>query len=115
MKKSIILAAVAALVLAGCTKNETYVVNTEKDAVSFGAYSGRAVTKAGPTDDINLKALAEHGFGVFATYSATDDFSEATNDFMYNQQVTSADEGATWTYSPVKYWPNPTNGQAADA
>ena len=25
---------------------------------------------------------------------------------MYNQGVTSADAGANWTYSPVKYWPN---------
>ena len=65
---------------------------------------------------MNLKALAEHGFGVFATYSGTNDFETAgaTNDFMFNQQVTSTDEGATWTYSPLKYWPNPTNGQAAD-
>ena len=115
MKKSIILAAVAALVLAGCAKNETFVKVTDQDAVSFGAYNGRAITKAGPTDDMNLKALAQHGFGVFATYSGTNDFSEATNDFMFNQQVTSADEGSTWTYSPIKYWPNPTNGQAADA
>lgn len=115
MKKSIILAAVAALVLAGCSKNETFVKVTDQDAVLFGAYSGRAITKAGPTDDMNLKALAQHGFGVFATYSGTNDFSEATNDFMYNQQVTSADEGTTWTYSPIKYWPNPTNGQVADA
>lgn len=116
MKKSIIFAAVAAIVLAGCSKNETYVVNTEKDAVSLGAYTGRTLTKGGITDDMNLKALAEHGFGVFATYSGTNDFETAgaTNDFMFNQQVTSADEGSTWTYSPIKYWPNPTNGQAAD-
>lgn len=116
MKKSIIFAAVAAIVLAGCSKNETYVVNTEKDAVSLGAYTGRTLTKGGITDDMNLKALAEHGFGVFATYSGTNDFETAgaTDDFMFNQQVTSADEGSTWTYSPLKYWPNPTNGQKAD-
>ena len=115
MKKSIIFAAVAAIVLAGCSKNETYVVNTEKDAVSLGAYTGRTLTKGGITDDMNLKALAEHGFGVFATYSKTDDFETAgaTNDFMYNQQVISTDEGSTWTYSPIKYWPNPTKGQSA--
>lgn len=112
MKKSIIFAAVAAIVLAGCSKNETYVVNTEKDAVSFGAYSGRTLTKAGPTDDMNLDALKDLGFGVFATYSGTADYSEATNDFMYNQLVNF--DGSAWTYSPIKYWPNPTNGQAAD-
>ena len=114
MKKPIILAALAAVVLAGCARNEIYVRSYGQDAVSFGAYSGRTITKAGETYDMNLKALAEYGFGVFATYSGTDVFSVATNDFMYNQLVNSADEGATWTYSPIKYWPNPTGGQAAD-
>lgn len=116
MKKSIIFAAVAAIVLAGCTKNETFVKNYDEEAVSLGAYSGRTLTKGGITDDMNLIALAKHGFGVFATYSGTNDFETAgaTDDFMFNQQVTSADEGSTWTYSPLKYWPNPTNGQAAD-
>ena len=113
MKKSIIFAAVAAIVLAGCAKNETYVVNTSKDAVSFGAYSGRTVTKAGSTDDMNLDALKNHGFGVFATYSETNDFSVANDNFMYNQKVNH--DGSAWTYSPVKYWPNPTNGRDADA
>ena len=113
MKKSIIFAAVAAIVLAGCSKNETYVVNTEKDAVSFGAYNPLTLTKAGETDDMNLAALKDHGFGVFATYSKTDNFSVATDDFMYNQKVNH--NGTAWTYSPVKYWPNPTNGQAAEA
>lgn len=115
MKKSIILAAVAALVLAGCTKNETYVKNTDREAVSFGAYTGRTITKAGSTDDMNLDALkkADAGFGVFATYSQTNDFSEANNNFMTNEKVTWG--GSAWTYAPVKYWPNPTNGRDADA
>lgn len=115
MKKSIFLAAVAALVLAGCAKNETFVKVTNEDAVSFGAYSGRTLTKAGSTDDMNLESLKQHGFGVFATYSATDDYEtlpKATNDFMYNQLVNH--NGTDWTYSPIKYWPNPTNGQNAN-
>lgn len=116
MKRFTILAAIAALVLGACTKTEINFEQTEADAINFGAYSGRSITKAGPTDDMNLKALATHGFGVFATYSGTDafDVAKATDNFMYNQQVTSADEGANWTYEPVKYWPNPTNGQSAD-
>lgn len=112
MKKSILFAAVAALVLGACTKTETFTSQTEADAVSFGAYSPRTITKAGPTDDMNTAALQQHGFGVFATYSGTDDFSGATDDFMYNQLVNH--NGSEWTYSPVKYWPNPTNGQSAD-
>lgn len=111
MKKIVAFAAVAALVLGACTKTETYTSQTLADAVSFGAYSGRTVTKGGPTDDMNLDALKNHGFGVFATYSGTANYSEATNDFMYNQLVNY--DGSKWTYSPIKYWPNPTNGQSA--
>ena len=115
MKKIFTLAAIAALVLASCAKNETYVIAPEQDAVSFGAYSGRVQTKAGSTDDMNLDALkkADAGFGVFATYSATTDFSEANDNFMTNEKITW--DGSAWSYSPVKYWPNPTNGKDADA
>lgn len=114
MKRFTIFAAIAALVLGACSKTETFTSQTEADAVSFGAYSGRTITKAGATDDMNLEALATHGFGVFATYSGTDPFSVANDNFMYNQQVYSTDKGANWIYQPVKYWPNPTNGQSAD-
>ncbi len=119
MKRFTILAAIAALVLGACTKTEINYQQTEGDAVAFGAYSGRSVTKAGPTDDMNLDALKQHGFGVFATYTATtgfDAFGGATNDFMYNQKVywadLNGDATTTWEYTPVKYWPNPTAGQS---
>ena len=121
MKKSVFFAAIAALVLAGCAKNETYYTQVKyQDEVNFGAYSGRTITKAGPTDDMNLDALKTLGFGVFATFTGTDAFEDAdndkgvTNDFMYNQQVAYNDTENAWLYSPVKYWPNPTNGQNAD-
>ncbi len=113
MKKFVFIAAAAAVVLAGCAKNEVTSNHAPEDAVSFGAYSGRTITKAGVTDDMNLKSLATNGFGVFATYSGTYDFSEASDNFMYNQKVYSTDEGANWIYQPIKYWPNPTNGQSA--
>ena len=114
MKKSLILAAAAAFVLASCAKNEV-VRYADQDEVSFGAYSGRTITKAGSTDDMNLEALkkADAGFGVFATYTETADFSVANDNFMYNEKITW-DGTSAWTYSPVKYWPNPTNGKSAD-
>ena len=115
-------AAVAALVLASCAKNETFrKVSYNEDAVSFSGYSGRTITKAGATDDMNLDALKEHGFGVFATYSGTDAYetlTAATNDFLNNQLVKYYDangDGVTgWEYTPLKYWPNPTNGKDKD-
>lgn len=118
MKKFVYLAAVAVLALGACSKNEILYTETEVDPVLFGAYSGRVQTKAGPTDDMNLDALKAHGFGVFATYTGTAAFEDAdndkgaTDDFMYNQLVNF---GTDWTYSPIKYWPNPTNGQTATA
>ena len=45
MKKTIILAAFAALVLAGCAKNDVYTA-TEGTPLTFGVYNGNAVTKA---------------------------------------------------------------------
>ena len=109
MKKFVFIAAAAAAVLAGCAKNEVTPNYGMMDAVSFGAYTPRTITKAGETDDMNLDALKSIGFGVFATYSGTADFSAATDDFMYNQQVLW-DGTSAWTYSPIKYWPNPTDG-----
>lgn len=115
MKKLVLFAAVAALVLASCAKTETYVKATFDDAVTFGAYSGRTITKAGCTDDMNLDALkkAEAGFGVFATYTDTASFAQANDNFMKNEKITW--DGSAWTYSPIKYWPNPTDGRDADA
>lgn len=97
--------------VAGCTRNET-VKTASQEAVFFGGYAGRTQTKAGVTEDITLDVLKSYGFGVFATYSGTSDFSAATNDFMNNEDV--AYNGTAWTYSPIRYWPNPTGGKSAD-
>lgn len=44
---------------------------------------------------------------MFACYTGLHRYSDSNvrPDFMYNEHVTSAD-GDTWTYSPLKYWPN---------
>ena len=116
MKKSMIFAAVAAVVLSSCAKVDNYKVSAP-EAISFGVYAGNSVnTKAvsgtdfGTVTTASLKAAASNGFGVFAYYTDTNDYDQ-TNDatkvkanFMYNQQVTYS-TGA-WSYNPVKYWPN---------
>ena len=113
MKKFVFIAAAAAAVLAGCAKNEVTPNYAMQDAVTFGAYNPRTITKGGETDDMNLEALQTHGFGVFASYTAKENFDTvgAKDDFMYNQKV--AWDGSVWAYSPIKYWPNPTDGQTA--
>lgn len=120
MKKYLFLA-VAATVFAACSsdsdpvsqapengKNNTEVANVP---VTFGAYVNRATTRAGQTGELTTSNLPTPGFGVFAYYTDNADYSVyATPNFMYNQHVTgtvpAAGGAATWTYSPVKYWPN---------
>ena len=63
MKKFVFIAAAAAAVLAGCAKNEVTPNYAMQDAVTFGAYNPRTITKGGETDDMNLEALQTHGFG----------------------------------------------------
>lgn len=109
MKKVFVFAAVAASVLAvGCAKNEIIQNTDDQSAVEFGVYAGRtADTKANPISDVAGLA-AQGGFGVFAYYTGTVDYtsSGAIPNFMYNQNVTSGDSGVTWSYTPIKYWPN---------
>ena len=93
------LAAVAALVFSACAKIETIETN---EAISFGAYSGNAITKAGTAGEMTTAALQTPGFGVFAYQTTGDYTSSATPNFMYNTKV----YGASWTYDITKYWPN---------
>lgn len=50
-------------------------------------------------------------FGVFAYYTKTTNWNYAGGstvpNFMYNEEVTFS--GTSYTYSPIKYWPNNTN------
>ena len=110
-----ILAAVAALALTACAKFETEKPVVD-EPIAFGAYAGNALTKAGAYGEETTTALQTNGFGVFAYQTTGDYSSSATPNFMYNTLVS----GASWTYSPIKYWPNQiqagnTDGQPATA
>ena len=109
MKKIMILAASAALVLAGCAKMQTIETN-DGTPVNFGVYVPQ-MTKAGSFDQTTTASIqraqtAGGGFGVFAYY--TDNATYTSNsyyaNFMYNQLVEYS--SSAWTYAPVKYWPN---------
>ena len=123
MKKYLLFAATAAMMLASCssevdfTQQDLQQANAENAAtpVQFGMYLGKTgTTRAGATGDITtdkLKttdgAIKTAGFGVYALYTGDTNFDAVTDrtpNFMWNQQVTS--DGTKWTYSPVKYWPN---------
>lgn len=110
MKKNFFLGfiALAALIVSSCSNDADLTLKTPDNAIEFGTYVGRdAQTRAHSVE--NLAKLAEDGgFGVYAYYTDGVDFNPAssTPNFMKNQNVTSADNGLTWTYDPVKYWPN---------
>lgn len=95
------LIALAALAFVGCAKDE--VKSSVDNAIEFGTYLGRdAQTKGSVFDTDDMKT---QGFGVFAYYTNEAKYSAAaTPNFMYNEKVTYAEN--TWTYAPVKYWPN---------
>ena len=53
---------------------------------------------------------ANSHFGVFAYYTKTSNWGNGNNftpNFMYNEDV--AFDGTSYTYDPIKYWPNNTN------
>ncbi len=100
------LMAVTAFSFAGCQKNEVIAENPSLDrAISFGVYAGRTPEVKGTVvDNSNFRK-----FAVTAYYTADDLWANSSiaPNFMYNEEVTSSD-GATWAYSPLKYWPTMT-------
>lgn len=124
MKKVISLfsVALAAVALVSCSSDNVVESNPTSDEqvpVAFGSYfSSAAKTRAtgGTTGDMTNETLASAGFGVFAYYTGTSEYKDvrttATPDFMYNTKVTGTTNSGTttWSYSPLRYWPNPTNG-----
>lgn len=112
MKKVLIFAASAAVLLVACAKVE----NTQKIAepgtpVKFGVYVPQTKAgKAGQTTTATIKLAAgdEGGFGVFAYYTDDATYAGTTKpNFMYNQGVFwNTTNNGPWEYSPIKYWPN---------
>ena len=103
MKKSFMMGmfALAALAMTSCSMND--VVSEQDNAINFGTYTGRGVqAKSAELNNTNLT-----NFGVFASYTAEEDFSSTSPlNFMFNQLVTgSTGTPGSWTYSPKKYWP----------
>lgn len=108
------MAAMAALVLSGCSSDEVVENFSPENVIEFGTYVGRdAQSRVAETTTTTLQA-SEEGFGVFATYNQNLTTGTTPN-FMNNQQVkydaNSTNEVTKWTYSPIKYWPNNANAE----
>lgn len=122
MKKYLtIVSCAAALLAAGCAKNQVIEESIPQHPVAFGVYAGQAATKAVSSTtygQINTNALLQGsaGFGVFGFYSDNSEFTTSPSsnfypNFMYNQLVHY--EAGKWTYSPLKYWPNEYSTETA--
>ena len=116
MKKNLFgwLVMAAMLVGTGCSTDEVVNDYSPENAIQFGTYVGRDAQSRGTVTQLgNLQASLD-GFGVFAYYTGTNDYTAgATPNFMFNQQVTGYWETVNavanfkeWRYSPAKYWPN---------
>lgn len=127
MKKVLFLAAATAAIVSSCSQSAESVIEdngnnieTSQTPVNMSVYTA-SYTRAGDTGIITTPQdlVGKKGFGVFAYQTDATDYSSKTEpNFMYNQQVTgkTKTEGTTstisWSYSPIKYWPN--DNTAAD-
>lgn len=88
----------------------------EPQAVSFNAYVNRGTTRGGYQGTLTTSTLQNGagGFGVFAYYTDNHVYSQTMlPNFMYNQQVTWDGTQDSWTYTPIKYWPNEAGNNGA--
>ena len=109
-------------------ENSDQATETEELAIGFDTYtssSTKATTRStydgnGPfsADDLKGTYSADNptgGFGIFAYTHLGTLTTLGASYFMYNQQVTyDPSEGVNaWKYTPIKYWPNMTQGTSA--
>lgn len=111
------IAAMAALTLVSCSSDDLNSLSdnsSKNEAISFDGYLGRsAVAVNGSRGSVvNKTALmgSDKGFGVFGYHnnsSATghSDTESFDANLFNNEHVTCPNEGANWTYSPLRFWP----------
>ena len=101
------------MALAGCTKVSTEEPEAQPVPVSFSTYGQRPLgTKADSTYVAPGADFAEGAvisvFGFYhddSTWAADSTAGSNIPNFMYDQAVTKQNDGS-WSYSPLKYWPN---------
>lgn len=119
MKQRLFIGSLAALALmASCSSSNDDLnggATTPQESnvpLTFSSYLGRtATTRAGATGVQTTSTLATNGFGLFAYYTDNSSYgTSSTPNFMYNTKVTGTptDAPTSWTYSPLRYWPNET-------
>ena len=115
----LLLMIAATITVVACSGYEDGVDSPSSEQVSqdvvFNAYINRPSTRSGATGALTLTgaagttSLQTKGFGVLAYGTGEQFYSQlAIPDFMYNEHVVwqEVPAPASWTYSPIKYWPN---------
>lgn len=102
MKANYLLTLAASLLLAGCAENEMTLESPDANPpVSFDVYTG--VQSRGA--ETVISTVQGTGFGIFGYYTGQSSWaSTGTPNYMFDQKATYA--SSTWSYTPVKYWPN---------
>lgn len=125
MKQKLFVGSLALLAfMASCSSSNDDLIggapslNESSVPITFGSYLGRTATsRAGAAGVQTTATLATNGFGLFAYYTDNSSYgSTSTPNFMYNTKVmgTTSEGTTTWTYSPLRYWPNETSTTDAD-
>jgi hypothetical protein len=123
MKQRLFIGSLAVLALMASCSSSNDDLNggaTQENNIplTFSSYLGKTATsRAGATGVQTTSTLATNGFGLFAYYSDNSSYgTSSTPNFMYNTQVTGTptDKPTSWTYSPLRYWPNETSTTNAD-
>jgi hypothetical protein len=108
MKRYLILMTAATLV-AACSNDVDEVESGNvpwNNAIAFDANTDDELTTRASGEINDNTTLQNNSFGVFGSYTGRLTYENTTvsPDFMYNQEVKY--ENGSWTYRPVKYWPN---------
>lgn len=95
------------LLMAGCAQNGITIESPDANPpVSFDVYTG--VQTRGPEN--TLPKVQNTGFGIFGYYTGQTAWASAaasaTPNYMFDQKATYSSSSSTWSYTPVKYWPN---------
>lgn len=102
--------------LTACSNEAGFIEESPGDQPSAENAIAFSVDLKSVTRAANEKTALAGGeaIGVFACYTGDVKYnlSTVTPNYMYNQQVTY-DGSTTWTYTPVKYWPNTVDGDGS--
>lgn len=108
MKANYFISMAALFLLGACAQNEMTLESPDANPpVSFDIYTGVQTRTAATV----LTTVQGTGFGIFGYYTGQSTWAAAgattTPNYMFDQKAIYA--SSTWSYTPVKYWPNKAN------